>query len=278
MLAARRDPVFDHGKDEPSASSAAGHAGAHAASRPTGFTRLISGMQIIGTVLAVPLGLVSAYSIYHANFSPEATCGSLRTSIISMLDKNADASTLRLLVRRDVTTFERSCGTVDPDAVAAFKSLLAKPRIASAAAPKTVAKTVDRKAVAKTVDKKTVAKAVAPPQEARPDVAERPVEAATVATDSKTARGDADWLAAVRQALVAHAPVVPAQAAEAPEAPMLLAQPLARPMGKPVNEVQAAPSLPSATAVADAPARSGGNHPVPPALIPNIDPTAAAAR
>ena len=45
-----------------------------------------------------------------------------------MLDKSTDASTLRMLVRRDVVTFETSCGAVDPDAVKAFKALLQRPR------------------------------------------------------------------------------------------------------------------------------------------------------
>ena len=135
MLSARRDPVLDHGAHDAllAHSRAAGHAGAPAALRPTGFARFIAGVQILGTVLGIPLGLASGYSIYRANFSPEATCGTLRANIVSMLDKNADASTLRLLVRRDVATFERSCGAVDPDAVAAFKTLLRQPAAVAAA-------------------------------------------------------------------------------------------------------------------------------------------------
>ena len=43
-------------------------------------------MQIVASLLAVPLGLASGYSIYRANFSPETTCQTLRGNIIGMLD------------------------------------------------------------------------------------------------------------------------------------------------------------------------------------------------
>jgi hypothetical protein len=46
-----------------------------------------------------------------------------------MLDKKTDATTLRLLVQKDVVTFERECGAVDADAAAAFKTLLASDKI-----------------------------------------------------------------------------------------------------------------------------------------------------
>ena len=85
----------------------------------------VSTVQIVGSLLAVPLGLASGYSIYRANFSPETTCQALRTNIIGMLDKNVDATTRRMLVRRDIEAFEQNCGAVDPDAHAAFKTLLA---------------------------------------------------------------------------------------------------------------------------------------------------------
>ena len=82
-------------------------------------------LQMVGALLAVPVGIGSAYSMYQANFSPEATCKSLRVNIVRMLDKNVDAGTRHMLVRRDVEAFEHTCGTVDPDATAAFKALLA---------------------------------------------------------------------------------------------------------------------------------------------------------
>ena len=132
-LTARREPSFDgagRGKSHEALSSeallhgAAGHGLGHAP-KPTGILRLVSTVQIVGSLLAVPLGLASGYSIYKANFAPETTCLQLRGNIITMLDKSVDATTRRMLVKRDVEAFEQSCGAFDPDAHAAFKRLLA---------------------------------------------------------------------------------------------------------------------------------------------------------
>ena len=94
----------------------------------------IADIAVIGSLLAIPVGLGSAYSIYRANFSVETTCQSLRADIISMIDKRVDAGTRRILARRDVEKFEQSCGAIDPDATAAFKTLLANDKPATAAA------------------------------------------------------------------------------------------------------------------------------------------------
>ena len=125
MLVARRDPF---------------HSGAHDASNaqvPGGGTarlaRTVGMLQVAGSLLAIPIGLASAYSIYRANFSVETTCQGLRSDIISMIGKSIDAGTRRMLVRRDVEKFEQSCGAIDPDATAAFKALLAKDKPAIAA-------------------------------------------------------------------------------------------------------------------------------------------------
>jgi hypothetical protein len=82
-------------------------------------------VQLVGSLVGIPLALIGGYSTYHATFSPEGKCQALRANIVSMLDKKTDATTLRLLVQRDVVTFERECGAVDADAAAAFKTLLA---------------------------------------------------------------------------------------------------------------------------------------------------------
>ncbi len=280
MPAARHEPVFGHGPHgphEPPAPHALGHAGVHVAPRPTGFARFIAGVQILGTVLGIPLGLASGYSIYHANFSPEAKCGALRGNIISMLDKNADATTLRLLVRRDVATFEQSCGAVDPDAVAAFKTLLARPT-AVATAPKRVETVETVKAVRPVKVENKVAHAAEPAAHTRAEAARHETAPAAHA-DARAvhAKADADWLAAVRRALVEHGPVTRAQAAEAPVPPAPRASFLVPSMPAPLPaSTQAAPVLPPAAAVADAPAaKSGESHPVPPALIPDAGPPPA---
>jgi hypothetical protein len=311
MLSARRDPIFDHGTHDAPSPPHSGHAAGHVAPPPTSFARFIAAAQIIGTVLAVPLGLASGYSIYRANFSPEAKCDALRTSIIAMLDKNADASTLRLLVHRDVASFERTCGKVDPDAVAAFKTLLAKPQAVAAAKETKPAKPRVETAVKEAKPAKP--HAVAAAKEAKPTKphaavavketkaaklekqavraapAERPAHAVVarlepakrVAAKPEPARHnpDADWLAAVRRALVEHSAVTRARAAEAPVplAPPPAVRPMAQPMGTPLPappQAHAAPPLPPATSVADAPAPQSddADHPVPPAPIPNVGP------
>ena len=53
-----------------------------------------------------------------------------------MLDKNVDAHTRHMLARHDVEAFEKTCANVDPDATAAFKSLLSADKTAKAAPPR----------------------------------------------------------------------------------------------------------------------------------------------
>ena len=247
----RREPSFDGAHSpvhspmpapSPGAAHAAPHLGigeaaAHQAGRASGLTRVVSTMQIVGSLLAVPLGLASGYSMYRANFSPETTCQALRGNIIAMLDKSVDASTRRMLVRRDIGAFEESCGAVDPDAHAAFKALLALPpapvtaAVAPAPAPKLraalpateVVRKIETKPEIKPepkaeakIESKTEPKAE-PKIEPRPAVAEKPpvTAPAAEAVQRDANLSDTRWLAAVRQAIVAHQP---AKADDADEA------------------------------------------------------------
>ncbi len=109
-------------------------------------SRFTSSMQFVGSFVGIPLALLGGYATYTSNFSIEAKCQSLRTSIVSMLDKKADPSTLRLLMQRDVGTFQRDCGEVDPDAVAAFKNLLVAERAPAARPAKVETKAEPTKA------------------------------------------------------------------------------------------------------------------------------------
>ncbi len=119
MLVARRDPFHSDAHD------AAYAQGAGVRSAAPKLARTVNMLQVVGSLLAIPVGLASGYSIYRANFSVDTTCQALRANIVSMIDKSVDASTRRMLVRRDVEKFEQSCGAIDPDATAAFKELLA---------------------------------------------------------------------------------------------------------------------------------------------------------
>src|ERR1039458_753314 len=126
MLVARRDPFH------PGAHDAATSQGADVSGRGAPrLARTVSMLQVVGSLLAIPVGLASGYSIYRANFSVDTTCQGLRANIVSMIDKSVDAGTRRMLVRRDIETFEHTCGAIDPDATAAFKALLAADKAAA---------------------------------------------------------------------------------------------------------------------------------------------------
>ena len=273
MLVAKRDPFHNGARDVASHQIAAPDAPA----RAPRLARAMSAVQIVGTLLAIPVGLGSAYSMYRANFSVETTCQSLRANIVSMLDKSVDASARHMLVRRDVEAFERSCGGVDPDATAAFKALLA----------------ADQKPVA-IVSVRPVEKAgeiVAPKTEPRPEAVAKvkPANVAVAKAESEPVQreaqpsNDAVWLAAVRHALVTHT-AQPAAAQDEAAAPVAkpaspVAQPLAR-EARSLGRIARAfghrcgllpPPLPAPTWVTStvAPPADVG-HPVPPGSIPVV--------
>jgi hypothetical protein len=270
------------------------HSGTHQVSAPEGsaavprFVRAMNVLQIVGTLLAIPVGLGSAYSMYRANFTVEATCQSLRGNIVAMLDKSVDPNTSHMLVRRDVEAFENACGTVDPDATAAFKALLAADK-AEAPAAASIAKPVEARA--EPVPRKP---------EPHPAVAVKQTAPAPVAVKAEAeaaprdAALDAVWIAAVRHALVNHA-AEPKPAAEQVKAAAVAPAPLAEPVmpaastltpiATPSSRVvlpqeaarsqpmtlapPAAPALPPPMAVAVVPApQVDDGHPVPPASIP----------
>jgi hypothetical protein len=279
MLVARRDPFH------PGAHNAASSQGADVAGRAAPrLARTVNMLQVVGSLLAIPVGLASGYSIYRANFSVETTCQSLRANIVAMIDKSVDAGTRRMLVRRDVESFEQTCGATDPDATAAFKALLATDK---PAAP--IAAPVARRVEAP--PKELVRKAdPAPPATAKLPAA--PPSAATAEpVRHDPAVSDAQWLDAVRQALVAHgaeppvaevakAPVAPAAVPAQRSAPQEAALPPQAPAAAAPAPVIApvAPALPPAASVAmPAAPQADADHPVPPGAIPeSATPTDAA--
>lgn len=218
MLVASRDP-FHGSHDVPAAHSAGGR-----------LARTVSFLQVLGTVLALPVGIGSAYTMYKSNFTAEASCQSLRANIIQILDKSVDASARHMLVRRDVEAFEKTCGGVDPDAAAAFKNLLAVDKTSVAAMPRRIeaqpkaaeAKPAEVKAVAvkpaelKAADAKPVERKIETKAEAKADTkpeaktaakpAAPPAAVAAVAAivpPPVVVRSDTEWLDAVRGALKA---------------------------------------------------------------------------
>lgn len=271
MLVATRDPVQRHGQTDASLHAPVAHG--------SRIGRLMTALQLAGSLLAIPVGLASGYSIYRANFAQETTCQALRGNIVAMIDKQIDASTRRMLVRHDVEEFEKTCGSVDPDAEAAFKSLLASDPAMTASIPAKVPETVKPLALPAQEWRKPE-----PPQAAKPqtkDVKESK-EAREPATrvESADPASDARWLDAVRHALTAHQaeraaaeatvkalpPPAPTQSAPA----VSVAAPAAVPASAAL--VAVAPALPPAATVGAAPTpapeHSEADHPVPPGSIP----------
>ncbi|HEY1474324.1 MAG TPA: hypothetical protein VGF53_09605 [Pseudolabrys sp.] len=282
MLVARRDSIH------PDAHEAAYLQGADLDRRAAPrFNRTLGILQIVGSLLAIPVGIASAYSFYRANFSVETTCQGLRANIIAMIDKRLDASTRRILVGRDVEAFEQSCGNVDPDATAAFKVLLKTDKTPASG----MAAAVPAAPTAQRVD--------APPKPAVRKVESRPQQTASLPAEAwpaaagarrDPAASDAQWVDAVRAALLAHGAERPAaETAQAPVAPVPASPPAkqetALPASAPVViapaaapvEASAAPALPPAVTVgSQAAPQAAPDHPVPPGAIPDTVDTAAA--
>ena len=276
MLVARRDPFHPGAHDAPFSHDV--HSGTPR------LARTVSMLQVVGSLLAIPVGLASAYSIYRANFSAETTCQSLRADIISMIDKRLDAGTRRILVGRDVEKFEQTCGSIDPAATAAFKTLLASEKSPAAAAAPAVPASAPAAQVAQPPVKQAVRKAETHPQE----TAKMPAAAWPGSERREPGVSDTQWLDAVRQALVTHeARRAPAEARVAPAEPPVLRPavretvvappaptPAATPTVTPVVAPVAAPTLPAPAAIAAraapaAPHQADGDHPVPPGAIPD---------
>jgi hypothetical protein len=279
MLVARRYP-FHPGAHDASSSHGADVAGRGAPR----LARTVSMLQVVGSLLAIPVGLASGYSIYRANFSVETTCHGLRANIVAMIDKSVDAGTRRMLVRRDVERFEQNCGAIDPDATAAFKALLAADK---PAAP--IAAPVARRSDA---PPKELVRKVDPPAQA---TAKLPAAASPPAATERVRRdpavSDAQWLDSVRQALVVHSAEPPtaevakasvAPAAEpaqrpAPQAAVLPPQAPAVAAPAPAISPIAPPLPPAASVETPAAPQADADHPVPPSTIPeSVSPADAA--
>lgn len=239
--------------------------------------RFVTVIQMIASLLAVPVGIGSAYTFYRANFSPETTCQSLRNGIIAMLDKGVDASTRRILVRRDVESFEKTCAAVDPEATAAFKALLAAEKSPSvAAAPATKAQPNDA------APKEQVHKAEPRPQATPKQAATNAQAPVAQNVRREPAVSDTQWLDAVRQALVTHQPDArPVESSKSRPMPPPTAPPAAAAASAPPATATpapaVAPTLPPPVAIAPVPAQRNAaqpkdpDHPVPPELIPSSE-------
>ncbi len=282
MLVARREPPFHADPHDPGPVNPS----VYPAARASKLARFVTVIQMVGSLLAVPIGIASAYSFYRANFSPETTCQNLRSGIVAMLDKSVDAATRRILVRRDVEAFEKTCGSVDPDATAAFKTLLNDEKTSHAAAVAT-APTAPKMQHVETPSREAARKV-----EPRAQTVVKP-PAASVATGEvepvrrEPAVSDAQWLDAVRQALVTHKqemrtpePAKVPTATEPAAKPMpheaALPAPAAASSAAVMTPPPIAPALPAPISIAPPPPaqQADVDHPVPPGAIPDSMPAA----
>lgn len=257
-----------------------GHAPHPPAKPASSFTRFISGFQALSTLIGVPLALASGYTLYRTNFAPDTTCTNLRASIVSMLDKNVDPATRRMLVKRDIEAFEQSCGAVDPDAHAAFKALLSADKAVAQAAPAAKPQPPKQAAVApvakeapKEAAKDTVKADLRPAIIEKKTVAAAPAEAEQPAQE--TAMSDTRWLDAVRQALVDQPAEPKAVATAPPLVPNKPGEPVLQPGWtvtpppvQPVAHGAAAPLPPPVPVVNVTATTVDPNRPVPPAPVP----------
>jgi hypothetical protein len=87
------------------------------------WTKLVTTLNICGVLLAVPAGAAGLYTTYLASFSSEGTCRALRSSILSALEKDVDATVKQALLRKDVAEFEHSSALGDPEAKALITAI-----------------------------------------------------------------------------------------------------------------------------------------------------------
>ena len=104
-----------------------------------GWEKFTRAMQLTGAALGIPVAAAGAYSVYNTYFSPTTACQNLRGAIISTMEKNIPADTKGILLKKDISEFEKSCGAIDPDArsifVAALQQLEAEGTVSAANVP-----------------------------------------------------------------------------------------------------------------------------------------------
>lgn len=88
--------------------------------------------QLVGAVLAIPAGIAGTYSFYTTYVVHDVSCDSLRSSIISVLDRNLDPEAKRALLRKDVADFDTHCGAKDPEVEVIFDAAIAPQQAAPA--------------------------------------------------------------------------------------------------------------------------------------------------
>ncbi len=87
-------------------------------------TRIV---QLTAALIAIPMGLVGAFSFYNNQISAEGVCERLRGNLLGIIDRNVPADVKYASMHRDFEHFEKKCARLDPDVhsvfVAAMSSL-----------------------------------------------------------------------------------------------------------------------------------------------------------
>jgi hypothetical protein len=78
-------------------------------------------VQLAAALVAIPVALAGAYSFYNSQISNEGVCETLRTKVVSVIDRNVPAEVKYALVHRDVEQFEKKCAGIDPDTHSIFR-------------------------------------------------------------------------------------------------------------------------------------------------------------
>jgi hypothetical protein len=86
--------------------------------------RLVTILQVAGAALGIPAAAAGSYSAYQTFFSPEVTCQKLRTNILATMERRIAAEAKHVLLRKDVTEFDKTCGDGDPDARVIFQAAM----------------------------------------------------------------------------------------------------------------------------------------------------------
>lgn len=84
-------------------------------------TRIV---QLTAALIAIPMGLVGAFSFYTNQISTEGVCDKLRGTLLGIIDRNVPADVKYASMHRDFDQFERKCAHLDPDIHTVFAAAM----------------------------------------------------------------------------------------------------------------------------------------------------------
>lgn len=88
-------------------------------------------VQLTAALIAIPMGLVGAFSFYHNQISAEGVCEKLRGNLLGIIDRNVPAEVKYASMRRDFEHFEMKCSGIDPDIHTVFVATMSSLQLPS---------------------------------------------------------------------------------------------------------------------------------------------------